>query len=167
MTAFLRAQVFATLAEVAAAVRMPSRGRSGRRVLGLLEGLTASRRAVAGNVEGIGSGWWAAGDQSLPACRPASLVRVLHLADPLVRGQGPALAARFSGRQVLRYLLIDGEVCGAACGRWRIRPHDVEDVVVNLPEGECARRRDEVLAALGRIYRAPDSRILRYAGRAL
>ena len=61
----------------------------------------------------------------------SGIVRVLHLRDPLVRPQLDELAQRFEGREVLQYLLIDDDIQGAACGHWRIRAHDGEDVVIN------------------------------------
>ena len=41
------------------------------------------------------------------------------------------LTQRFEGREVLQHLLIDDDIQAAACGHWRIRAHDGEDVVIN------------------------------------
>jgi hypothetical protein len=52
-------------------------------------------------------------------------------------------------------------------GHWRIGPHDVENILVELPAAERADRRDEILQAVAWVYHPPDSRILRYDGKAV
>jgi hypothetical protein len=72
-----------------------------------------------------------------------------------------------------RFLKGDGRflrrlaVYGAVLGHWRIGPHDVEDIAVELPAPERRQRREEVLKAVARQYRPPRSRILRYDGKAV
>jgi hypothetical protein len=92
------------------------------------------------------------------------IVRVLHVRDPLVRPRLDELAQRSAGREVLQYLLIDNDIHGAACGHWRIKPHDVEDVVL---DGACVGWRDEVLEAVRRSYPPPMQHVLACNGETL
>ena len=92
---------------------------------------------------------------------------LLHRGDPLVMPHETELKERFAGREVLAYLLIDGELTGAVCGHWRIGPHDVEDIALTLPKGDCMRRMDAIVKEVGRFYHPPGHRILRYAGTSL
>jgi hypothetical protein len=131
---------------------------------GALEALERGERAVSCEVSGLGKGWILPEDRDLAPSRPERMVRTLHRADPLVHSHISELKERFAGREVLQYLLIDGELCGAVCGHWRIGPHDVEDIEIDLPAAERAARRDEILAQVERVYRPPSSRIRRYAG---
>ena len=75
--------------------------------------------------------------------------------------------ARFADREVLQYLLVDGQLIGAVCGHWRIKAHDVEDVVTGLSRRDQAERMEEVLAEVRRVYAPPASRVRRYEGRPL
>lgn len=122
---------------------------------------------AATTVEGLGPGWMLPADRGLPAKEPAAGVFMLHKADPLARPYSGQLKARFAGREVLQYLLIDGEWAGAVCGHWRIGPHDVEDVIVEAAAADKLKRRDAVLAAVAWGYRPPRSHIRRYDGQVL
>ena len=75
------------------------------------------------------------------------------------------LAQRFEGREVLQYLLIDDDIQGAACGHWRIRAHDVEDVVINDELEE--RWREETIEAVRRRYPSPEQHVLACNGEPL
>ena len=90
---------------------------------------------------------------------------MLHKSDILARSHASELKRRFGHREVLQYLLIDGAFQGAVLGHWRIGPHDVEDIAVELPAVERMNRREEILNAVSSGYRPPYSRILRYAGK--
>jgi len=94
----------------------------------------------------------------------AGIVRVLHLRDPLVRPRLDELAQRFAGREVLQYLLIDDDIHGAACGHWRIKAHDVADVLI---DDACVGWRDEVLEAVRRRYPPPEQQVLACNGEPL
>jgi hypothetical protein len=137
-----------------------------RKVGRLLRDLEARGQVARARVQGLGEGWMRPEDQGLEARRPASGVFMLHKADPLVKSHQGQLRRQFPG-EVLQYLLIDGEFKGAVCGHWRIGPHDVEDVALQLPRREIAARREEILAAVAEGYHPPRSQIRRYAGRAL
>jgi hypothetical protein len=64
----------------------------------------------------------------------------------------------------LYYLLIDGDIAGAVCGRFRFGPHDIEDIVLNLPDGECMRRKNEILDAVYTVFDFAKSPYKRYCG---
>ena len=159
---FLRSQVFATFTQARDwsqfGVRQLSR---------LLEMLETGGSIVSGTVEGLGEGWMLAEDQGLEKRSPGRSVHMLHRADPLVRSHIGELKECFTGREVLQYLLIDGEFSGAVCGHWRIGPHDVEDLAVALSQAEKEARRDEIVAEVARVYAPPFSRIRCYAGGSL
>ena len=89
---------------------------------------------------------------------------MLHKSDPLVRSHGSELKRRFGSTEVLQYLLIDGVFQGAVLGHWRIGPHDVEDVVVELPTRERQQRQGEILQAITQQYEPPRHHILKYDG---
>ena len=105
-------------------------------------------------------------DQRLPLRQPERAVFMLHKADPLVKSHQGQLKQQFTG-EVLQYLLIDGQFRGAVCGHWRIGPHDVDDIALQLPQREIKVRREEVLAAVAAQYHPPHSQIRRYAGQVL
>jgi hypothetical protein len=150
---------FATAAQLHDGLRL-----SVRPLRRLLAELEADGRLRPGTVAGLGEGWCLPADQALPDRPLVRGVWMLHRADPLVACHASDLKARFPGREVLQYLLVDGQLEGAVCGHWRIGPHDVEDVVVTLPAAAAAARREEVLAAVAHQYQPPRSRIVRYAG---
>ena len=101
--------------------------------------------------------------QKWPA--PPSRTFVMHRADYLVKAHESELKERFAGLEILQYLLIDGIFQGAVTGHWRIGPHDVDDIVLTLPEAEKRRRKDGILSAVARYYSPPYSHIRLYDGR--
>ena len=156
---FLRSQVFATFQEL--------RSWSGFTVRGLQSALDllAEKEIVPARVRDMGEGWTCVEDRDLvPEGRPPG-VFMLHLGDPLVVPHLAELKMRYKGLEVLAYLLVDGELCGAVCGHWRIGPHDVEDIVLTLPAGERRRRRREIVGEVGRFYHPPQHHVLRYDGK--
>lgn len=70
-----------------------------------------------------------------------------------------------SAWDTLYYLLIDGEINGAVCGRFRFGPHDIEDIVVSLPEDEQLSRKNEILDAVYTVFDFTGSPYRRYCGR--
>jgi len=157
---FLRGHVFATLEQVKDWSQFPSRP-----LKALMAGMENSGVLVPISVEGMGEGWMRAEDASLSAPKAPPSAFMLHKSDPLVRSHVSELKRRFGGREVLQYLLIDGAFQGAVLGHWRIGPHDVEDIMVELPPAERASRREEILAAVTWRYRPPGSHVLRYDGK--
>lgn len=130
----------------------------------LLEWMQASGTIVPCAVDGLGEGWVCAQDAAIDAQTPTPSVLMLHKADPLVRTNISELKRRYAGLEVLQYLLIDGDFRGAVCGHWRIGPHDVEDIVVELPAQECKAREAEIIDAVAFVYHPPSHGILRYNG---
>lgn len=94
-------------------------------------------------------------------------VFVLHRNDYLVKCNENWLREvyRYPDFEVLQYLLIDGEFCGAVVGKFRNGPFDVEDIVLNLPPESWALRREEILTAVQ--AENPASRLMRYCGQYL
>jgi hypothetical protein len=158
----LHSQVFASTAQLRDWSQFPVKG-----LAQALVRLDDGGRVFSCEIEGLGEGWVLQQDRELESCRPAPSVHMLHRADPLVQSHRSSLKEQFAGREVLQYLLIDGALVGAVCGHWRIGPHDVEDIVVGLPEEMREARRKEVIAEVARGYSPPFSRILRFDGRAL
>ena len=158
---FLQSHVFATFQQLKSWSGFTKRGLTA--VLARLEeeGLSPVQ------VDDMGEGWTCVEDRTLEPARMDPGVFLLHRGDPLVIPHTTELKERFEGLEVLAYLLVDGELSGAVCGHWRIGPHDVEDVVLTIPEGECMRRKDEIVKEVGRFYHPPGHHILRYAGMAL
>jgi len=157
---FVDAMVFATLEQI--------RDWSGLRVKDIQQFLTDGERSgdlIPADVPGLGQGSMSA--DALPLKRSAVPKHVVMLpaSDIVIRAHKSEFKRRFGGLEILQYLLIDGELIGAVCGHWRIGPHDVDDVVVQLPVAECAERREEILAAVRATYRFPRHRILHYCGR--
>ena len=162
LTRFLRSQVFATLAQFREWSQFAV-----RKLRQVLEEMEAAGRIVPCEIEGLGKGWSLPEDRELERRRPPRVVHMLHKADPLVKGHIGELKERFAGREVLQYLLIDGELRGAVCGHWRIGPHDVEDIAVELSAKERERRKAEIVAEISRVYHPPFSHVRRFAGKTL
>lgn len=158
----LHSQVFLTEAQVCDWAQWPA-----RKVHQLLELLEGCGEVIRSQVKDLGDGWMRPEDQEVAPRQPELAVFMLHKADPLVKSHQRQLKQQFAGAEVLQYLLIDGEFRGAVCGHWRIGPHDVEDIALQLPRRALATRREEILAAVAAQYHPPHSQIRRYAGRAL
>ncbi len=92
---------------------------------------------------------------------------MLDKSDFLVRVYLNELKKLFSGKEVLQYLLIDGEFKGAVLGHWRIGPHDIEDIELHLVQDEAEKRKKEITAAIREIYSIDTTAILRFNGEAL
>ena len=74
----------------------------------------------------------------------------------------PDIDFRFGGEEVLQYLLIDGEFAGAVLGHWRIGPHDVDDILIELPAKQRSARKAEIMDAVAWNYHPPHHQILAY-----
>jgi hypothetical protein len=156
---FLRCHVFATSEQLKDWSRWPSKPLA-RLVRDMEENGALSPQVV----QGLGEGWICAQDTSLKLYKSPPSVFMLHASDILTRSHASELKRRFGDQEVLQYLLIDGAFQGAVLGHWRIGPHDVEDIIVELSAAERMNRREEILKAVAWQYRPPHSRILKYAG---
>lgn len=135
-----------------------------KRLLAILE---ANETIAACEVDELGEGWMLTEDLSLDEKSPARSVFMLHRSDPMVRADITWLKESFPGMEVLQFLLIDGDFQGAVCGHWRIGPHDVEDIMLYIPEDERVSRRDEIIDAVAWQYHPPAHNIILYDGHAL
>jgi hypothetical protein len=156
---FLHAYVFASVEQIKSWSGWPAKD-----INHLLKSLEANGVTTARDIDGLGDGWICAEDAALDCKEPLHSVFMLHKADPLVRASTSELKRRFVGLEVLQYLLVDGEFQGAVCGHWRIGPHDVENIVLQLPERERMARKDEIVEAVAWRYHPPTHHILRYDG---
>jgi hypothetical protein len=159
---FLESHVFATVQQV-----KDWSGWSTNDVKRLLASLESCGLVVPAAVAGLGEGWLRVEEVQLTAAPAPPTVFMLHKADPLVRSHATELKERYHGAEVLQYLLIDGAFQGAVLGHWRIGPHDVEDIVLDLPAEERAARREAIIRAVSWGYQPPFSHIRRYAGEAI
>jgi hypothetical protein len=159
---FLHAHVFATMEHLKDWSRFSSRP-----LKKLVDDVEGNNIIVPLKVEGLGEGWILAEDVSLKACTPQRSVFMLHKSDFLVRSHVSELKRRFGEYEVLQYLLIDGSFQGAVLGHWRIGPHDVDDIIVELPAAEIKGRCEEILKAVKWGYQPPRSNILNYDGEAV
>lgn len=77
-------------------------------------------------------------------------VFALHKNDCLYRSQEHLLKDKWKrdGVETLYYLLIDGDIHGAAYGKFRYGLPDFPDLLVDLPPEEAASRRDEIIEAV-------------------
>ena len=160
MRNFLQVHVFATARHMA-----DWSGLSLRNVgaaVDLLQGDPAIREARTDR----GEEGWIFGDMS-NLKEPASHRRAIMLthSDLLIRSHKTELKRRFGGREVLRYLLIDGQPLGAVIGHWRIGPHDVDDIAILADETDEIK--DEVINEVASVYHPPYSTIRKYAGKDL
>lgn len=156
---FLHSFVFATAEQLKDWSHFPKKPLLERLAEMEVQGVIVSR-----TVAGLGTGWMLVEDSALSAESAPPTVFMLHKADLLVRAHASELKRRYGSHEVLQYLLIDGSFQGAVLGHWRIGPHDVDDILLDLPPAEAARRRDGVLAAVATTYHPPHHHILSYRG---
>ncbi len=159
---FLRGHVFATSEQLKDWSQLPQ-----RQLANLLQMMEDTKLIIPKEVAGLGQGWVCSGDKLPRDGKVKPRVFMLHKADMLVRSHASELKRRFGNNEVLQYLLIDGKVQGAVLGHWRIGPHDVSDIIVDLPADQRKSRQEEILAVVSQQYSPPHSRILKYAGKTL
>lgn len=158
---FFKAHVFATLEQV-----KDWSGLSLKILKSVIAEMETSGDVVAFEVPDLGMGWIEAASVDLKVATVPSMTLMLHKADPLVKAHSSVLKRQFAGKEVLQYLLIDGEFKGAVLGHWRIGPHDVDDVIVELSAKERSARKAEILEAVSWQYQGENHRILAYDGKA-
>jgi hypothetical protein len=155
---FCKAYVFASAQEV-----KDWSGFTSKNVATLLGELQKRRQLQHAEVKGWGTGYLSADFTDVPL-EPS--VAVLDLGDPLVTAQTTALKAAFAGKPILKYIFIDGKICGAVEGRWGIAPFDIDDVHVP-PEAQQGTLRLEIIKKIQRHFPPPKQRILKFAGQPL
>lgn len=94
----------------------------------------------------------------------ARAVYAMHRNDFLIKSNEHTLKDKYPHAypDTLYYLLIDGELHGAAAGKFRYTP-EVEDIILDLPFKEAVARKDEVLAAV-HVLCGVENPIKRYKG---
>jgi hypothetical protein len=160
LSSFFYSHVFATLEQIKDWSQLSSKP-----LVDILQNMEKIGLIIPKFVEGFGEGWILAQDISLKPSKIESSVFMIHKSDILSRSHTSELKRRFGNREVLQYLLIDGDFQGSVIGHWRIGPHDVDDIVVELPDSELIDRQQEIIKAVSWQYHPPHSRILRYAGK--
>ena len=154
---FLKGHVFATLEQLKDWSRLPSK------LLKTVVGDMEKKGVIVPEaMDDLGEGWVREEDANLHPYEVPPSVFMIHKADILVRSHASELKRRFGGQEVLQYLLIDGSFQGAVLGHWRIGPHDVDDILVELTTAERDSRREEILKAVAWQYHPPGSHILKY-----
>ena len=156
---FLRGHVFGTLEQLRDWSRFPVKA-----LAQLVCEMEKNGTIVPQTVRGLGEGFCCAEDLPLKSYQVPPSVFMLHKSDTLVRSHASQLKQRFKDKEVLQYLLVDGAFQGAVVGHWRIGPHDVKDIIVELPPAERLTRREEILNVVAQGYKPPYSHILKYAG---
>ena len=96
-------------------------------------------------------------DEDIP-----SFVVMLDKSDFFIRAYMDELKDKYKGKEILQYLLINGEIKGAIEGKWRIGPHNIEDVLLDLSEQEAGNRKEEIIEAIRAYYKEDYSKILKY-----
>lgn len=91
---------------------------------------------------------------------PSSVIAVQRN-DFIVRCAGYKTGSQWD---TLYLLLVDGEIHGAVCGRFRFGPHDIEDIILDLPEDEIPRRKNEILDAVYTVFNPGASPYKRFNG---
>jgi hypothetical protein len=135
-------------------------GFPGKEVKEILETLLKRNDLIRANVTGWGEHFLTSDFQEVPL---ESCVAILDSGDPLVTAQISYLKSDYPKMPILKYILIDGEICGAVEGRWGISAFDVDDVHVPKHAQKAALKL-EIIEKLRRHFPLPAQRILKFAG---
>lgn len=156
--------VFAELQELKSLYRLPAK---------LIEEVTTELRAdgilVEETVEGR-QGFLLVEDKRyllenvLPEYKKEAML--LQKNDFLSRAYADQLKSKFlSEWSSMYYILVDGEFRGIVAGTFKFGPHVIEDILLDLPEGEIQSRRNEILEAVYQVFDKTSSPVQRYCGR--
>jgi hypothetical protein len=160
LRAFLQVHVFATIRQIADWSGLPL-----KKVEAASNQLADEKEVKCVCVESLGEGLVHGNVPDIGTPEKFKKVIALGKSDMLVRSHATELKQRFAGREVLQYLLIDGRLLGAVVGHWRIGPHDVDDIDIQLPKNQADERMDEILNAVASRYHPPFSQIRKYMGK--
>lgn len=152
---FTHAHVFSSAQEV-----KDWSGFTGKDVAALIEELLSCGHLEKAVVEGWGEHYLATDFEDVPL---EPHVAILDSGDFLATAQVSYLKVDYPKMPVLKYVLIDGEICGLVEGRWGINPFDVTDVHVPEHAREGALRL-EIIEKLRRHFSYPAQKILKFAG---
>ena len=92
-------------------------------------------------------------------------VYMLDKSDYLVRANLTILKEKYKGKEVLQYLLIDGEFKGAVCGHWGFGSYPITDVVLDISDVDAENRHIDILSAIRKYYTKEEHTILQYNGK--
>jgi len=159
---FFEATVFVTLDEIKSWTQLKR-----KTIQNALTVLMERKAIVKIDIAGLGEGFIQKKDLHLKDEKIPQTVFMLDKSDFLVRTEIDKLKEKFKGKEVLQYLLIDGEWKGAVLGHWRIGPHDIEDIVLCLGEEETEKRKEEIISAVRAGYSEEITRILCFNGELL
>ncbi len=97
---------------------------------------------------------------------PPESVFALHRNDFLVKSHEKTLTSRFTHPEyaVLFYLLIDGVFNGFVAGYFKNGPFVIEDVILDLEKPAAAKRKCDVIEAIGKALDIGSSPVRRYCG---
>ncbi len=155
---FTHAHVFSSAQEV-----KDWSGFTSKDVIVLLEELLKHGYLEKAVVEGWGEHYLVTDFEDVPL---EPHVAILDPGDPLSTAQVSYLKADYPKMPVLKYVLLDGEICGLVEGRWGIKAFDVTDVHVPLHARDGALRL-EIIEKIRRHFPLPAQRILKFAGKIL
>ncbi len=155
---FTKAHVFSSAQEV-----KDWSGFTGKDVNLLLEELLSLGHLEKAIVDGWGEHYLVTDFEDVPL---EPHVAILDSGDFLATAQVSYLKADYPKMPVLKYILIDGEICGLVEGRWGINPFDVTDVHVPGHAREGVLRL-EIIEKLRRHFPFPMQRIQKFAGEIL
>ncbi|RCX21736.1 winged helix DNA-binding protein [Fontibacillus phaseoli] len=164
---FTEAMVFATESQMKS-----WSGWTGKQIGSLVKVLTEQGKLRRAEVHGWDQGVICEGDpilEDMPAGAidaplVPEMIWMLDKSDFLVRAELDELKKRYEGREVLQYLLVDGRFQGAVIGHWGFRDYDIEDIILELPEGEAEARREQAISAVRKVYDPEHHTILKYNG---
>ncbi|GGB38818.1 hypothetical protein F3157_17395 [Virgibacillus dakarensis] len=159
---FLDVFVFATLSQIRNWSQLKL-----KMIQSALDLLIESGEIIKMEINGLGTGFMRKEDLNLSVGKIRPSIFMLDKSDFLVRANMSELKQIFKGREVLQYLLIDGDFKGAVLGHWRIGPYDIDDVELCLTQKESEERKEEVIAAIRKGYSKDTTAILQFNGEPL
>ncbi len=152
---FTHAHVFSSTQEV-----KDWSGFTGKDVAVLLEELLKCGHLEKAAVDGWGEHFLVSDFEDVPL---EPHVAILDSGDFLAAAQSSYLKADYPKMPVLKYVLIDGEICGLVEGRWGIKAFDVTDVHLPIHAREGALKL-EIIEKLRRHFPLPAQKILKFSG---
>jgi Winged helix DNA-binding domain len=155
---FTHAHVFSSAQEV-----KDWSGFTGKDVAVLLEEMLKRGYLEKALVDGWGEHYLVTDFEDVPL---ENHIAILDSGDFLSTAQASYLKADYPKMPVLKYVLIDGEICGLVEGRWGINPFDVTDVHLPIHAREGVLRL-EIIEKLRRHFPYPTQKILKFAGEIL
>lgn len=156
---YFRASVFATMEQVKSWSEFPTTG-----IRSIISSLINRDLIFTADIPGLGPGWIHSAYRETKVPDIPTTVFMLHRADYLVRSELSALKKRFGTKDILQYILVNGEFIGAVKGHWRIGPHDVDDVILDVSKQNAKKLKTKIINEISKVYFPPRSNIILYNG---